>query len=242
MDKKKLINELKKLLDDKKITNVLTIALVIAFVLIALNVFYPDMFKEKEKVKSTLSEEVETINTKEEYEETQKKELKSILESMSGVGKVQVMINFKSGESKVLAYDSSKQIVSTEEKDTEGGTRVSNQTNDGTTVVMTNEGGDNEPFIVETYKPKIEGIMILAEGIDLPREKRVEIGLTYIFGIGLATSQKILAETGINPDTRVKDLTEDEVNAIRDYIKTLNVEGDLRREVALNIKRLQEIG
>jgi stage III sporulation protein AG len=164
MDKKKLINELKKLLDDKKITNVLTIALVIAFVLIALNVFYPDMFKEKEKVKSTLSEEVETINTKEEYEETQKKELKSILESMSGVGKVQVMINFKSGESKVLAYDSSKQIVSTEEKDTEGGTRVSNQTNDGTTVVMTNEGGDNEPFIVETYKPKIEGIMILAEG------------------------------------------------------------------------------
>ena len=164
MDKKKLINELKKLLDDKKITNVLTIALVIAFVLIALNVFYPDMFKEKEKVKSTLSEEVETINTKEEYEETQKKELKNILESMSGVGKVQVMINFKSGESKVLAYDSSKQIVSTEEKDTEGGTRVSNQTNDGTTVVMTNEGGENEPFIVETYKPKIEGIMILAEG------------------------------------------------------------------------------
>lgn len=164
MDKKKLINELKKLLDDKKITNILTIALVIAFVLIALNVFYPNMFKEKEKVKSALSEEVETINTKEEYEETQKKELKTILESMSGVGKVQVMINFKSGESKVLAYDSSKQIVSTEEKDTEGGTRVSNQTNDGTTVVMTNEGGDNEPFIVETYKPKIEGIMILAEG------------------------------------------------------------------------------
>ena len=79
-------------------------------------------------------------------------------------------------------------------------------------------------------------------GIDLPREKRVEIGLTYIFGIGLATSQKILAETGINPDTRVKDLTEDEVNAIRTFIKEMNVEGDLRREVALNIKRLQRIG
>ena len=79
-------------------------------------------------------------------------------------------------------------------------------------------------------------------GIDLPREKRVEIGLTYIFGIGLATSQKILAETGINPDTRVKDLTEEQVNEIRSYIKELNVEGDLRREVALNIKRLTEIG
>ena len=80
-------------------------------------------------------------------------------------------------------------------------------------------------------------------GIDLPREKRVEIGLTYIFGIGLATSQKILAETGVNPETRVKDLTEDEVNEIRNYInKGLLVEGDLRRDVALNIKRLQEIG
>ena len=79
-------------------------------------------------------------------------------------------------------------------------------------------------------------------GIDLPREKRVEIGLTYVFGIGVATSQKILAETGVNPDTRVKDLTEDEVNNIRNVIKELNVEGDLRRDVALNIKRLKEIG
>lgn len=79
-------------------------------------------------------------------------------------------------------------------------------------------------------------------GVDLPKEKRVEIGLTYIYGIGLPTSQKMLKETGINPDTRVKDLTEDEVNALRDYIKNLKVEGDLRRDVALNIKRLIEIG
>ena len=84
--------------------------------------------------------------------------------------------------------------------------------------------------------------MARISGVDLPREKRVEIGLTYIYGIGLATSQKILAECGINPDTRVKDLTEEEVNDIRTYIKNINVEGDLRREVALNIKRLQEIG
>ena len=80
-------------------------------------------------------------------------------------------------------------------------------------------------------------------GIDLPREKRVEIGLTYIYGIGLSTSQKILAVTGVNPDTRVKDLSEEEVNEIRTYInKNLMVEGDLRRDVALNIKRLVEIG
>ena len=80
-------------------------------------------------------------------------------------------------------------------------------------------------------------------GVDLPKEKRVEIGLTYIYGIGLSTSQKILATTGINPDTRFNDLTEDEVNEIRNYVnKNLMVEGDLRRDVALNIKRLVEIG
>ena len=80
-------------------------------------------------------------------------------------------------------------------------------------------------------------------GVDLPRDKRVEYGLTYIYGIGLATSQKILKETGINPDIRVKDLSEDQVSLIRDYIEQhLHVEGDLKREVGLNIKRLMEIG
>ena len=79
-------------------------------------------------------------------------------------------------------------------------------------------------------------------GVDLPREKRVEIGLTYIYGIGLSTSQKILKEAGVNPDTRVKDLTDDEVASIRKSMDSYKVEGDLRREVALNIKRLTEIG
>lgn len=80
-------------------------------------------------------------------------------------------------------------------------------------------------------------------GVDLPRDKRVEIGLTYIFGIGRVTSNKILAETGINPDTRVKDLTEAEVGKLREVIeRTLEVEGDLKREIAMNIKRLIEIG
>ncbi|MEG0773132.1 30S ribosomal protein S13 [Clostridium sp.] len=80
-------------------------------------------------------------------------------------------------------------------------------------------------------------------GVDLPKEKRVEIGLTYIFGIGLPKSHEILEATGVNPDTRIKDLTEDEVNALRDYInKSILVEGDLRRKVALDIKRLMEVG
>ena len=81
-------------------------------------------------------------------------------------------------------------------------------------------------------------------GVDLPREKRVEIGLTYIYGIGRVVSNRLLDEAGVSPDTRVKDLTDDEVARIQKAIETLEVpvEGDLRREVALNIKRLQEIG
>ena len=81
-------------------------------------------------------------------------------------------------------------------------------------------------------------------GVDLPREKRIEIGLTYIYGIGRTTSNKLLKESGVNPDTRVRDVTDDEVKRITEAIEKLGVvvEGDLRREVALNIKRLQEIG
>lgn len=80
-------------------------------------------------------------------------------------------------------------------------------------------------------------------GVDLPREKRVEIGLTYIFGIGRPKANEILAKTGVNPDTRVRDLTDDEISKLRETIdKEYKVEGDLRREISLNIKRLIEIG
>jgi small subunit ribosomal protein S13 len=80
-------------------------------------------------------------------------------------------------------------------------------------------------------------------GVDIPREKRVEIALTYIFGVGLTTSQKILKQTSISPDTRVKDLTEEQINRLREVVdKGRKVEGDLRREIAMNIKRLIEVG
>src|SRR6266511_4201553 len=80
-------------------------------------------------------------------------------------------------------------------------------------------------------------------GIDIPREKRIEVSLTYIYGIGLPTSQKVLAQANINPDTRVRDLTEEQVNRLREIVdRRYKVQGDLRREVALNIKRLVEIG
>ena len=80
-------------------------------------------------------------------------------------------------------------------------------------------------------------------GVDLSRDKRIEVGLTYIYGIGLTTSQKILAETGVDPDTRVRDITEEDLTKIRDYVnENLSVEGDLHREVSQNVKRLMEIG
>lgn len=80
-------------------------------------------------------------------------------------------------------------------------------------------------------------------GVDLPKDKRAVIALTYIYGIGKPTAEKILAQTGVSPDTRIKEMTEEEINKLRDYIdKNIKVEGDLRREVALNIKRLIEIG
>ena len=80
-------------------------------------------------------------------------------------------------------------------------------------------------------------------GVDLPRDKRIEVGLTYIYGIGLTTSKKILADTGVDPDVRVKDLTEDDLTKLRDYIQeNLKGEGDLHREVSQNVKRLMEIG
>ena len=86
--------------------------------------------------------------------------------------------------------------------------------------------------------------MARISGVDLPRDKRIEIGLTYVYGIGRATSNRLLKEAGVNPDTRVKDLTDEEVGKIRDAIDadSILIEGDLRREIAINIKRLQEIG
>ena len=86
--------------------------------------------------------------------------------------------------------------------------------------------------------------MARISGVDLPRDKRIEIGLTYVYGIGRATSNRLLKEAGVNPDTRVRDLTDEEVGKIRDAIDadSILIEGDLHREIAINIKRLQEIG
>ncbi len=98
-------------------------------------------------------------------------------------------------------------------------------------------------IMIQTILLEVCKRMARIAGVDLPREKRVEIGLTYIFGIGRAKSNEILSKTGVNPDTRVRELTDDEINRLREMIdKEFKVEGDLRREISLNIKRLIEIG
>lgn len=111
------------------------------------------------------------------------------------------------------------------------------QTIDAALAAVTNVPQDGESI------RRCNKYMARIAGVDLPREKRIEIGLTYVYGIGRASSNRILAEAGVNPDTRVRDLTDDEVAKIRDVIDaSQTVEGDLRREIALNIKRLVEIG
>lgn len=84
--------------------------------------------------------------------------------------------------------------------------------------------------------------MARIEGVDLPRDKRIEVALTYIYGVGRPTSRRVLAQTGVNPDTRVRDLTEADLQILRDALNGMTLEGDLRREIQLNIKRLSEIG
>lgn len=180
----KFFNELKKLLEDKKTGNILTIALIIAFVMIAINIFFPDLFKEKEtNAQSVMSENI-TVSSNDDYETSQKEELVAILSQISGVGEVKVMINFKNGETKVPAYDSTKQTTVTEEKDTEGGTRTNNQVSDGATVVMNSEGGDSKPFIIETYKPQIEGVIVVAQGAEDSKVKYdIQKAVATLYGL-----------------------------------------------------------
>lgn len=120
------------------------------------------------------------------YEEAQKIELKNILRQVQGIGNVEVMISFESGETKVPAMDSNTQSSTTEETDKEGGKRVTNQKTDGDKVVMSSSNGGNEPLIVKTYKPKITGVMVVAEGADDSKVKYdIAQAVSTLYGIGL---------------------------------------------------------
>lgn len=185
MDFKKLKNEVSKLFKNKYMGNILAVLLVIGFILIAITILAPGLLSGKNEV---LTEENNTkVNTTAStYEDKQKIELTNILRKIDGVGEVDVMINFESGEEKVAAYDSTNQTTKTEETDTNGGKRVSDQQNDTTKVVMSSESGGNSPVILKTYKPKVIGVVIAAEGAESSKVRYdIEKAVSSLYGISV---------------------------------------------------------
>lgn len=185
MDFKKLKNEVNKLFKNKYMGNILAVLLVIGFILIAITILAPGLLSGKDEV---LNEENNTkVNTTvSTYEDKQKIELTNILRKIDGVGEVDVMINFESGEEKVAAYDSTNQTTKTEETDTNGGKRVSDQQNDTTKVVMSSESGGNSPVILKTYKPKVIGVVITAEGAESSKVRYdIEKAVSSLYGISV---------------------------------------------------------
>lgn len=178
MDGKKI----KKMIDDffknKNISMLIAIVVIITFLLLALNVITPSKGDSNREVSTSSGSESENLNDKsdetkvnDEYEREQKEQLISILKKMDGVGSVDVMISFESGEKKVPAYDEDTQTSVTEETDSEGGKRVNEQKNDGSKVVMTTRDEGNEPFILQTYKPKVISVFVVAEGAENSKTK-----------------------------------------------------------------------
>lgn len=185
MDFKKLKNEVSKLFKNKYMGNIFAVLLVIGFILIAITILAPGLLNGKNEV---LTEENNTkVNTTAStYEDKQKIELTNILRKIDGVGEVDVMINFESGEEKVAAYDSTNQTTKTEETDTNGGKRVSDQQNDTTKVVMSSESGGNSPVILKTYKPKVIGVVIAAEGAESSKVRYdIEKAVSSLYGISV---------------------------------------------------------
>ena len=185
MDFKKLKNEVSKLFKNKYMGNILAVLLVIGFILIAITILAPGLLSGKNEV---LTEENNTkVNTTvSTYEDKQKIELTNILRKIDGVGEVDVMINFESGEEKVAAYDSTNQTTKTEETDTNGGKRVSDQQNDTTKVVMSSESGGKSPVILKTYKPKVIGVVITAEGAESSKVRYdIEKAVSSLYGISV---------------------------------------------------------
>ncbi|WP_271810342.1 stage III sporulation protein AG [Clostridium beijerinckii] len=196
MDKDKFKKEFSKILEQKKMKSLIAVCIILAFILIAMNVFSSgnnnfSSNKLSSTAAKTNAENVDDTKINNEadeknYEEKQKNDLKNILKKMNGVGDVEVMMSFENGGEKVPAYDKNNQKSTTEENDTEGGKRVTNQDTDTSKTVMTTSDGNNEPFILKTYKPKITGIIILAEGADNSKIKYgIEQAVSKLYNLSL---------------------------------------------------------
>jgi len=199
MDKNKIKKEIKKIFAQKQLKNLIAVCIILAFVLLAMNVLIPSNKSltsnkltgtnvDKKVNDNSVNKDTQELvqNDEQRYEEKQKIDLKNILQKMNGVGDVEVMMSFDNGEKKVPAYDTSAQKSTTEETDTEGGKRVNNQNTDSSKIVMTTSDGNNEPFILTTYKPKINGVIILAEGAENSKTKyEIEQAVSKLYNLSL---------------------------------------------------------
>ncbi|MEG1004382.1 MAG: stage III sporulation protein AG [Clostridium sp.] len=187
---KKIKKILEEFIKNKNINKLLIIILIIIFVLIAFSIFKPSKDKNlngnnETEVSGTLEETIQKeAKIKDEYEKQQKEELTSILKKIDGVGDVNVMMTFESGEVKVPAYDKDTQTSVTEETDKEGGKRLNEQKNDGSKIVMTTDDEGNEPFVIQTYKPKVQGVVVVAEGANVSRIKyNIEKAVSNLYNV-----------------------------------------------------------
>ena len=192
---KKVTDDIKDFFkNNSKIRKLSVICLILIFILIFINVIGSSSSFNKNftSISNSGAKENSTdvsnqkVMTSDDYEEKQKVDLINILKKMDGVGDVDVMITFENGEEKVPAYDKTQQKSTTEENDTQGGKRVNNQNNDNSKVVMTQNDGKNEPFILTTYKPKIIGIVIVAEGAENSKIKyEIEQAVAKLYNLSL---------------------------------------------------------
>ena len=190
MKRDDLKKEMNNILSNKKIKDAVVVVLILAFLLIVVS-FFTDTKKSEAKqtdsqviVKSDEEKAMEMQNQK--YEEKQKNELKSILKKMAGVGEVEVMMYFKSGEVKVPAVDDTNQVAETKENDSNGGTRTNTQKTDGSKVVMKTEDGNNEPVILQTNNPTITGIIVMAEGAESSKIKyNIQMAISSLYDLSL---------------------------------------------------------
>mgnify|MGYP000878752585 CR=1 FL=1 len=195
MGNKDFKKELTKIINDKKFLNVVCIALVLAFLLLAIS-FLTTTRKKTNTSLSVNSEGTINGNTDEisnernniiqNYEDQQKSELKSLLRKIEGVGEVEVMIYFKSGEIKVPATEDTTTQSFTEESDSQGGKRTNNQQTDGTKVVMAGDGSSSEPYILQVNKPEISGVVIVAEGATSSKVKYdIQVAVSSLYDISI---------------------------------------------------------
>jgi stage III sporulation protein AG len=191
MGKINIKGDLAKIINDKKFLNVVVIALILAFVLLAISFLSTTRKKDTEESLSTNVENSTNLeetaeNTMSNYEESEKQTLRNLLTQIENVGEVEVMINFKSGEVKIPATEENTQEALTEETDSQGGNRTTTQKNGGSTVVMAGDGSKNEPYILQVNKPEISGVLIVAEGASSAKVKYdIQVAVSTLYGISI---------------------------------------------------------